>query len=66
MKVLDRHLATLFAKNLALCMAGFLTLYMVVDFVEKISDFLHHEVSFDKVAIYFLAQIPNVSVLLIP
>jgi lipopolysaccharide export system permease protein len=64
--VITRYIFLLFAKHLALCLAGFLALYLVVDFVEKIADFLGHGLPLSTVALYFAAQIPNVAVLLTP
>jgi lipopolysaccharide export system permease protein len=66
MKIVDRYLVSLFFRHLGLCLVGFLTLFMVVDFVEKISDFLSHDISLTMVSVYFLAQIPNVLILLAP
>ncbi|MDR0550114.1 MAG: LptF/LptG family permease [Deltaproteobacteria bacterium] len=66
MKIVDRYMASLFFRYLGLCLAGFLALFLTVEFVEKISEFVGHNVSLATVAIYFLAQIPNVLVLLTP
>ncbi|MDR2340553.1 MAG: LptF/LptG family permease [Deltaproteobacteria bacterium] len=66
MRVINRYLLTLFLKNLGLCLACFLALYLVVDFIEKISNFLGHGTRFWSICVYFLAQIPNVAVLLVP
>ncbi|MDR1577623.1 MAG: LptF/LptG family permease [Deltaproteobacteria bacterium] len=66
MTILDRYLARLFFQNLGLCLVGFLALFLTVEFVEKISDFLGHSIGLTTVALYFLAQIPNVLVLLTP
>jgi lipopolysaccharide export system permease protein len=64
--VVSRYLAGLFLRNLTLCMAGFLALFLVVDFIEKFSDFMGHSVPPSEVALYFAAQIPYVATLLIP
>jgi lipopolysaccharide export system permease protein len=45
---------------------GFLTLFLVVDFIEKISDFMTHEIPVVNILTYFAAQIPNIIILLIP
>ncbi|MDR2141733.1 MAG: LptF/LptG family permease [Deltaproteobacteria bacterium] len=66
MKIIDRYLASLFFRHLGLCLSGFLALFLTVEFVEKISEFLSHQISLATVALYFLAQIPNVLTLLIP
>ncbi|MDR1607548.1 MAG: LPS export ABC transporter permease LptG [Deltaproteobacteria bacterium] len=66
MTILDRYLTRLFFQRLGLCLAGFLALFLTVEFVEKISDFLDHDIGVSTIALYFLAQIPNVLVLLTP
>ncbi|MDR1394630.1 MAG: LptF/LptG family permease [Deltaproteobacteria bacterium] len=66
MTIIDRYLISLFFRHLGLCLAGFLALFMVVEFVEKISEFLSHDITLSTVTLYFLAQIPNVAVLLLP
>jgi lipopolysaccharide export system permease protein len=65
-RIIHRYLLSLFLRHLALCLAGFLALYLVVDFIEKISNFLGHGTPWGSVLTYFLAQIPNVAILLIP
>jgi lipopolysaccharide export system permease protein len=64
--VISRYLASLFLKHLAMCLIGFVTLFLVVDFIEKISEFVTHEIPFSSIALYFLALTPNVIVLLMP
>jgi lipopolysaccharide export system permease protein len=65
-KIVDRYMAGLFLRHLGLSLAGFLALFFTVEFVEKISEFLSHGVGPLTVGLYFLAQIPNVVVLLAP
>jgi lipopolysaccharide export system permease protein len=45
---------------------GFVTLYLVVDFIEKISEFITREIPLSTILLYFAAQIPNVLILLVP
>jgi lipopolysaccharide export system permease protein len=59
-------MVSLFLKHLFICLVGFLALYLVVDFIEKISNFMGHNTPLSSICIYFLAQIPNVTVLLVP
>jgi lipopolysaccharide export system permease protein len=65
-RVVPRYLLSLFMKNLELCLAGFIALYMVVEFLEKISNFMDAGIRARSVFIYFAAQVPNVAVLLTP
>jgi lipopolysaccharide export system permease protein len=64
--VITRYLAGLFLRHLGLCLAGFLALFLVVDFIEKISDFVSHSIPYSDIALYFAAQVPYVSILLVP
>ena len=66
MSVISRHLTLLFLKHLGICLSGFVAMYLVVDFIEKIAEFVTQEIPLGVVALYFLAQIPNVLVLLVP
>jgi lipopolysaccharide export system permease protein len=66
MSVISRHLTLLFLKHLGICLAGFASLYLVVDFIEKISEFVTREIPLGVVATYFAAQVPGVVVLLVP
>jgi lipopolysaccharide export system permease protein len=64
--IVSRYLSVLFLKHLGMCLTGFVTLYLVVDFIEKISEFVAREIEPGSIALYFLAQIPNVLLLLVP
>ncbi|MDR1081229.1 MAG: LptF/LptG family permease [Deltaproteobacteria bacterium] len=66
MSVITRYLAGLFLRHLGLCLLGFLALFIVVDFIEKISDFVSHSIPYSDIALYFAAQIPYVSIMLVP
>jgi lipopolysaccharide export system permease protein len=66
MSVITRYLAGQFLRHLGMCLAGFLSLFLVVDFIEKISDFVGHGIPAGDVALYFAAQIPRVAILLVP
>jgi lipopolysaccharide export system permease protein len=66
MNVISRYLTSLFLKHLGLCLVGFLTLFLVMDFIEKISDFLYHKTPISTIILYFSALLPNVVVLLTP
>ncbi|MDR2367478.1 MAG: LptF/LptG family permease [Deltaproteobacteria bacterium] len=66
MSIISRYLSTLFFKHLATCLCGFVTLYLVVDFIEKISDFITQKIPILTIILFFLAQIPSILVLLAP
>jgi len=58
MILLDRYLFKQFAKNLLLVLAALLTVYLVVDFFERIDDFIERQKSLGLAAKYFLFKIP--------
>jgi lipopolysaccharide export system permease protein len=66
MSIVSRYLVGLFMKHMAMCLVGFVTLYLVVDFIEKISEFITKEIPLLTICLYFLALIPNVLILLVP
>lgn len=66
MSVIAKYLSGLFFKNMGLCLAGFLSLYLVVDFIEKISDFMNQKIAVKLILLYFAAQVPNILVLMLP
>ena len=66
MSVISRYLAAVWLRHLGLCLTGFLALYLVVDFIEKISEFITRQIPPASIALYFLAQVPNILVLLAP
>ncbi len=58
MILLDRYLFKQFAKNLLLVMAALLIIYVLIDFFERIDDFVANQKSFGLAAKYFLLKIP--------
>jgi lipopolysaccharide export system permease protein len=66
MSVISRYLSTMFLRHLGTCLFGFVTLYLVVDFIEKISDFITQNIPIHSIILFFLAQIPTILILLAP
>jgi lipopolysaccharide export system permease protein len=62
MKILTSYVFSTFAKILAIVMPVFIMLYLVVEFVERMDDFLQTQVSMNTILRYFLFQIPIVGV----
>ena len=62
MKILTSYTLSTFAKILAFVFPVFVMLYLVVEFVERMDDFLQSEVSANTILSYFLYQIPIVGV----
>ncbi|MEO0263219.1 MAG: LptF/LptG family permease [candidate division WOR-3 bacterium] len=66
MKKLDRYLLKEFSKYFIIFLFGIIFLYIVVDFFEKIDRFLKAEVPFFVIIKYYLYQVPDLYVLLLP
>jgi lipopolysaccharide export system permease protein len=62
MKILTSYVFSTFAKILTIIMPVFIMLYLVVEFVERMDDFLQSQVSMHTILRYFLFQIPIVGV----
>lgn len=66
MILLDRYLATQFAKNLLLVMAALVTIYVLIDFFERVDDFVENQKSLGLIAKYLILKIPLIIEQLIP
>ena len=62
MKILTSYMLSTFAKILAFVFPVFVMLYLVVEFIERMDDFLQSAVSANTILCYFLYQIPIVGV----
>jgi lipopolysaccharide export system permease protein len=62
MKILTTYLLTTFGKILAFVLPVFITLYLVVEFVERIDDFLQSQADIATVMFYFIVRAPVVGV----
>ncbi len=66
MTVVTRYMLREFLKAAAACAAGFLLLFIVIDFVERADDFLKHHASLGEMARYYLYLSPSVFVMILP
>jgi lipopolysaccharide export system permease protein len=66
MTILQRYIFRELAKTILLCSMGFVSLFLVIDFVEKADDFLKHGATAREVALYYLATAPSVFVQISP
>lgn len=66
MTVVTRYMLREFLKMAAACTAGFLVLYVVIDFVERADDFLRHHAAMGEVARYYLYRSPSIFVMISP
>jgi lipopolysaccharide export system permease protein len=62
MKILTTYLLGTFAKIFAFVLPVFIGLYVVVEFVERIDDFLEIQAGMSTIMLYFLLRIPVVGV----
>jgi lipopolysaccharide export system permease protein len=60
MKILNRHIASTYFKILGLCVSSFLTIYLVIDFLEKINRFTRVHGKPQYIILYFLCKIPEI------
>ncbi|MCY4612259.1 MAG: LPS export ABC transporter permease LptG [Nitrospira sp.] len=51
---------------LTLCLTGLVTIYLVIDFFEKLRRFLRHDADLSSMLLYFVLKIPDISFQLMP
>jgi lipopolysaccharide export system permease protein len=66
MKIVDRYLVTEYLRNLLLITLSFLSLFLIIDFFEKIRMFLSNHATFAQMGSYFLFRIPMVISQILP
>lgn len=66
MTILFRYIFREYAKIFSMCFAGLLTIYLVIDFFEKIRRFLRYDVDLAPLLAYFALKIPAISFQIAP
>ena len=66
MKILHRYILREFLRTLGLCLAGFVFLFLVFDFMDRIDNILGEDVSVLTVLQYFMYKIPLTLMLMLP
>ena len=66
MILLDRYLSKQFSRNVLLVLAALVTIYLLIDFFERIDDFIEAQKSFGLAVKYFLLKTPLIIEQLIP
>ena len=66
MKLLDRYLMAQFAKNLALVICSLVAIYLLVDFFERVDNFLESQKTITLAVKYLLLKLPFMYMQLIP
>jgi len=64
--ILDRYIAKEFCRFFLLVILSFITLFMIVDFFEKIRMFLSNHATLGQMASFFLFSVPMIASLTIP
>lgn len=66
MRLLDRYILRNFVQIYLYCIAGFISIWLIFDVSDNISTFLDEHIPLSRVAHYYLTQIPEVLVILLP
>ncbi len=66
MKILHRYILIQFLKTFFLCLAGFVFLFLIFDFMDRIDNILSEDVTVGIVLQYFLFKIPMTLNLMLP
>ncbi len=66
MKILTRLLITYFLRILFLCAAAFIGIYLLIDFFEKVDDFVNHKAAAGDYLVYLFNSIPFILVQILP
>ena len=60
MTIIDRYLAKEIVKYFILLLVAVVGVYIAVDFIEKVDDFLEHEVPLTRMGVYFILKLPQI------
>lgn len=66
MRLLDRYLLRNFLQAYFYCIAGFFSIWFIFDISDNISTFLEERISRTLIAKYYLTQMPQILVILLP
>ncbi len=66
MRLLDRYVTRNFLQAYLYCIIGFISIYLIFDVSDNISTFIEAQLGFVRVAHYYLTQLPQILVILLP
>lgn len=66
MTILTRYIAATYLRIFGLCLASFIAIYLVIDFLEKIGRFLRYQPNWVDIIQFFLFKIPEIITQVIP
>jgi lipopolysaccharide export system permease protein len=64
--ILDRYVTTEFLRGVLLSLIAFILIYVIVDLFEDLDMFIDRQVSPPIVGLFYVYQIPNITVLMLP
>ncbi|MFQ5630788.1 MAG: LptF/LptG family permease, partial [bacterium] len=66
MRILDFYISRRFIANILFALIGFISIFLIVDAVEKLSDYIDRGVPINIVGQYYLHFIPEIVTLAMP
>src|ERR1700756_302710 len=66
MRLLDRYVIKNFSQAYIYCIAGFISIWLIFDVSDNISTFIDEHLPFSRVLQYYLTQVPQILVILLP
>ncbi|SEA07367.1 lipopolysaccharide export system permease protein [Desulfuromusa kysingii] len=66
MKILNRFLIQHFSRILILCVTAFIGIYLLIDFFEKVDDFIDHKAALSDYLVYISNNIPVIFAQILP
>ena len=66
MRLLDRYVLRTFLRAYAYCIAAFVSIWLIFDISDNLSTFLDDRISLSLVTRYYLTQLPQILVILLP
>jgi len=66
MTILFRYLIREYGKIFTMCFSGLMTIYLVIDFFEKVRRFLHYDANWLDILTYFVLKTPAISYQIAP
>lgn len=66
MNIINRYILTAFTRVFGLSLAAFTGIYLLVDFFERVDNFIEHKAHFSQYILYFFNKIPMIVVQIAP
>lgn len=66
MKLLDRYVVRTFLQAYLYCIVGFISIWFIFDISDNISNFVDQHIGIFRVVQYYLTQVPQILVILLP